>query len=68
VKRKAIADLLFEAGLDKANDPRGAALSSWRFNIGAGSSRQNDIGDVWRRADTFYNEDFTDYDWTRFPG
>lgn len=39
-----------------------------RFNVGAGSSRQDNIGDVWRRADTFYNEDFTDYDWTRLPG
>ncbi|HEY5657660.1 MAG TPA: glycoside hydrolase [Myxococcota bacterium] len=68
VKRKAIADLLFESGLDKANDPRGIALSAWRFNIGAGSSRRDDIEDVWRRADTFYNEDFTEYDWTRLPG
>jgi O-glycosyl hydrolase len=67
-KREAIADLLFETGLDGNNDPRGAALSTWRFNIGAGSSRQDNIGDVWRRADTFFNEDFTGYDWTRQPG
>jgi O-glycosyl hydrolase len=67
-KRAAIADLLFESGLDKANDPRGIALSAWRFNIGAGSSRQDDIEDVWRRADTFYDEDFADYDWGRLSG
>jgi len=67
-KREAIADLLFETGLDEDDQPRGIGLSSWRFNIGAGSSRQNNIGDVWRRADTFYNEDFSDYDWARLPG
>jgi O-glycosyl hydrolase len=67
-KREAIADLLFESGLDENRDPRGIALSTWRFNIGAGSSRQTNIGDRWRRADTFYNEDFSDYDWTRLPG
>jgi len=67
-KREAIADLLFETGLDANHDPKGIGLSAWRFNIGAGSSRQNNIRDVWRRADTFYNEDFSDYDWTRLPG
>jgi O-glycosyl hydrolase len=67
-KREAIADLLFETGLDENDDPRGIGLSTWRFNIGAGSSRQKNIGDAWRRADTFYNEDFSDYDWTRLPG
>jgi O-glycosyl hydrolase len=67
-KREAIADLLFEAGLDGNNNPKGIALSTWRFNIGAGSSRQNNIGDVWRRGDTFYDEDFTSYDWSRLPG
>ncbi len=68
-KREAIADLLFEKGLDENNDPKGVALSTWRFNIGAGSSRQTNIGpDIWRRADTFYNEDFSGYDWTRLPG
>ncbi len=67
-KREAIADLLFETGFDENKDPRGIALSTWRFNIGAGSSRQTNIRDVWRRADTFYNEDFSGYDWTRLPG
>jgi len=67
-KREAIADLLFESGLDENYDPKGIALSMWRFNIGAGSSRQTNITDRWRRADTFYNDDFSDYDWTRLPG
>ncbi|MBW2493185.1 MAG: glycosyl hydrolase, partial [Deltaproteobacteria bacterium] len=67
-KREAIADLLFETKLDESRDPRGIGLSMWRFNIGAGSTRQNNINDIWRRADTFYNEDFSGYDWTRLPG
>jgi O-glycosyl hydrolase len=68
-RREEIADLLFEKGLDENQDPKGIALSTWRFNIGAGSSRQSNIRpDTWRRADTFYNEDFTAYDWTRLPG
>jgi O-glycosyl hydrolase len=67
-KREAIADLLFAQGLGENKDPKGIALSTWRFNIGAGSKRQTNIGDIWRRADVFYNEDLTDYDWTLFPG
>ena len=67
-KREAIADLLFEAGLDPAGDPRGIGLSVWRFNIGAGSSRQDHINREWRKADTFFSEDFSDYDWNRLPG
>ena len=67
-KREAIADLLFETGIDGNNDPHGIGLSSWRFNLGAGSSRQNNISDQWRRADTFLNDAFTGYDWARLPG
>jgi len=67
-KRDAIADLLFATELDEANDPRGAGLSVWRFNIGAGSSRQDFISRPWRRADTFFDDDFTAYDWSRLAG
>ena len=67
-KREAIADLLFETGLDPAGHPRGIGLSVWRFNIGAGSSRQDHISRDWRTADTFLSQDFTNYDWTRLPG
>jgi O-glycosyl hydrolase len=67
-KREAIADLLFETGLDDTRNPRGAGLSVWRFNIGAGSSRQAFISKPWRRTDTFFNEDYTGYDWSRLPG
>jgi O-glycosyl hydrolase len=67
-KRNAIADLLFETGLDGKRNPRGIGLSAWRFNIGAGSSRQNNIPDTWRRADTFLSADYSSYDWSRLPG
>jgi len=40
-KRQAIADLLFEVGLDADGNPKGIGLSLWRFNIGAGSDRQS---------------------------
>jgi len=67
-KRKAIADLLFETGLDRKNNPKGIGLSIWRFNLGAGSSRRENIQSVWRRTDTFLSEDFKHYDWSRLPG
>jgi O-glycosyl hydrolase len=67
-KREAIADLLFATGLDEHKNPKGIGLSSWRLNIGAGSSRQNNISDTWRRADTFLDASFTGYDWSRCPG
>jgi O-glycosyl hydrolase len=67
-KRHAVADLLFETSLDIQNDPKGIGLSSWRFNIGAGSSRQSNIYDSWRRADTFLSTDYSSYDWQRLPG
>ncbi len=67
-KREAIADLLFETALDGVNDPRGAGLSVWRFNIGAGSNRLDNISESWRKADTFYDDDFSQYDWGRLPG
>jgi O-glycosyl hydrolase len=67
-KREAIADLLFETGLDAANNPRGVGLSLWRFNVGAGSHRQNYISDAWRRTDTFLSADYSTYDWSAQAG
>ena len=67
-KREPIADLLFETDLDAADNPKGIGLSSWRFNIGAGSSRQSNIWDAWRRADTFLSTNYLTYDWSRLPG
>ena len=68
-KTKGMADLLFSSDRQTGtNKPIGIGLSQWRFNIGAGSKRQNNIYDQWRQADTFYNEAFTSYDWTRLSG
>jgi O-glycosyl hydrolase len=67
-KRNAIADLLFKTTLDENNNPEGIGLSMWRFNIGAGSVRQNNITDEWRKSDTFLSMDYSSYDWWRCPG
>ncbi len=67
-KRNAIADLLFEQGLDEQNRPRGIGLSLWRFNLGAGSNRQTNINDSWRRSDLFLTSDFQSYNWNAQAG
>jgi O-glycosyl hydrolase len=68
VKQAAIADLLFETSLDPENNPMGAGLSIWRTNLGAGSSRQNNIYDSWRHADMYLSFGRTKYDWARCSG
>src|SRR5688572_69703 len=66
-KRQRVADWLFSME-DAANGkPQGIGLSLWRFNIGAGSAAQNNIGDEWRRAEGFLNTDGS-YTWTRQAG
>jgi O-glycosyl hydrolase len=68
--REAIARLLFGAGADAAGRAEGIALSSWRFNLGAGSAGQGEasgIGDARRRVEGFLNNDGS-YDWTRQAG
>jgi len=50
-KRDAIADLLFQTGLDERKNPRGIGLSAWRFNLGAGSTRQTNFTDDSLRPD-----------------
>ena len=70
--RTRIAELLFSTDMDSGNNPVGIGLSGWRFYLGAGSSRDTDpdtrIRDRWRRADTFLDEAYDGYDWTRLPG
>src|SRR5690606_1413546 len=64
-KRDQIADLLFSREFDQDGNPKGIGLTLWRFNIGAGSAGQgaaSDIGDEWRRAESFLASDGT-YDW-----
>ncbi len=67
-KRNAIADLLFETNLNHENNPVGVGLSIWRMNLGAGSVRQGNIYDVWRRSDVYLSSRLDEYDWTRCPG
>jgi len=59
-KRNSIADLLFSNDTLSDGQPKGIALSLWRFNIGAGTAEQgadSDIKDEWRRAESFMNAD-----------
>ncbi len=69
-KREAMADLLFSKEVDSLGNPKGIALSLWRFYIGAGSAEQGDesgIPNPWRRAESFLNADGS-YDWTKQEG
>jgi len=69
-KRKAIADLLFSKEVDSKGNPKGIALSMWRFNVGAGSAEQGDAGRISNpshRAECFLNKDGT-YDWDKQKG
>ena len=69
-KKNKIADLLFSMDTLKDGSPKGIALSTWRFNIGAGSAEQgpqSGIKDEWRRAECFFNTDGT-YNWKKQSG
>jgi len=69
-KKNAIADLLFSQDLLANGQPKGIGLSLWRFNIGAGTAEQGSgsgIGDEWRRAESFLNENGT-YNWNKQAG
>ncbi len=61
--KERVADLLFS--VDK-----GIGLSSWRFNIGAGSTEtdQSIISNPWRRAESFKQTEAGGYDWTKQAG
>lgn len=69
-KREQIADLLFSNETDARGNPKGIALSMWRFYVGAGSAEQGDASRIhtpWHRAECFLNADGT-YDWTKQKG
>ena len=57
-KAGKIAELLFSQAIDAHGNPQGIALSSWRFNLGAGSDRNGYIKDSWRRAASFFDDDY----------
>ncbi|MEI6865045.1 glycoside hydrolase [Flavicella sp.] len=70
IKKNQIADLLFSLEVDINGTPYGIGLSSWRFNIGAGSAEQeekSDIKDEWRRSECFLNSD-NSYNWDKHIG
>ena len=70
IKRNKIADLLFSMENDKAGNPIGIGLSSWRFYLGSGSIEQGDasnIRNVWRRSESFLDS-LGQYDWTKCAG
>jgi O-glycosyl hydrolase len=66
-KREQVADWLFSMEEDANGKPKGIGLSLWRFNIGAGSSAQNNITDDWRKTEGFLRNDMT-YDWSKQAG
>lgn len=69
-ERQAIARLLFTKEVDESGSPLGIGLSSWRFNIGAGSANQGDTSQIdneTRRVEGFLQEDGT-YDWEQQSG
>ncbi|WP_063870733.1 glycoside hydrolase [Paenibacillus sp. Root444D2] len=61
--KEKIADLLF-------SQDKGIGLSSWRFNIGAGSSDTDKsiITIPWRRAESFKKDENSAYDWSKQAG
>lgn len=59
--REQIAELLYDR-------EKGIGLTNYRYNIGAGTadnpSNYSGIGDIWRRAESFLDEN-GNYDWTK---
>ena len=64
-----IADWLFSAENDANGQPKGIALSLWRFNLGAGSAEQGDSSYINRgtRTECFLQADGS-YDFTKQAG
>jgi hypothetical protein len=45
-KKNCIAELLFSFETDKQGNPKGIALSSYRFNIGDGTAEQGEASNI----------------------
>jgi O-glycosyl hydrolase len=70
-KKEKLAELLFSTEKDETGNPKGIGLSSWRFNIGAGTAEQGDasrISTSSRRTEGFLNTDGTTYNWDKQAG
>lgn len=69
-KKQRIAELLFSPDTDAKGNPKGIALSSYRFNIGAGSDEQGDASNISipsRRVECFLDAQGK-YDFTKQSG
>ncbi|MGO4911757.1 glycoside hydrolase [Leeuwenhoekiella sp. W20_SRS_FM14] len=69
-KKEQMADWLFSKEVDTSGNPKGIALSIWRFNIGAGTAEQgrdSQIRNEWRRAESFIDTSGI-YDWNKQAG
>ncbi len=65
-----IATLLFSTSNRPDGSAEGIGLTTWRFNIGAGSAEQDHNGQIenpWRGSESFLNADGT-YDWNKQSG
>lgn len=69
-EKSQIAEWLFSTELDETGSPKGAGLSLWRVNVGAGTFEQADadIMPLHRRAESFLTVDGKSYDWGKCIG
>jgi O-glycosyl hydrolase len=69
-EKEFIAEKLFSQEFASNGNPKGIGLSTWRFNLGAGTAEQDTLSglmDFTRRTECFLKEDGT-YDWTKQSG
>jgi len=69
-QKEKLAELLFSKEKNSEGTPKGIGLSSWRFNIGAGTSEQGTasrISTPERRSECFLNSNGT-YNWNKQAG
>ncbi len=70
-KKKKLAELLFSKEKNENGDPEGLGLSSWRFNIGAGTAEQGEasrIASPYRRTEGLLSGDGQSYNWSAQAG
>jgi O-glycosyl hydrolase len=68
--KEKLAEMVFSKEKDAKGNPVGIGLSSWRFNIGAGTAEQGDNSRISlpsRRTEGFLGMDGT-YDWSKQVG
>lgn len=69
-EKEYIAEKLFSQELDASGNPLGIGLSTWRFNLGAGTAEQGNasgITDMTRRTECVLNTDGS-YNWNKQTG